>query len=618
MLEDAIAAGDERGHRLQGALSHRILGEIMCQTKELPKAYKHLQSAQLLSTETGLLLEQAACQQAWGLFHLLSGDRTSARAAWEKALSIAGQGVPELSWQIHSRLAQLEVEENNPALALEHFRKAVEGLTRLRRNIWQPTLIVSYLGDPGCTLARAIALACEMNVTEALFSFIEASKAQTILAQWTMPDYPAYSAVNSETIRHLVAEIRWLQQKIRESGRSGRHTVHLALSMELHERLLERARTYERLIAQLERANSPEHPISNSHTGQSSQFTVNDFYRFSNEIRGDQWVALSYYLTDAHLYGVVITPRGYHHWSNEKTALVNYALQVCTQARPDRGWPSAQLAALGNWLLPDFVREQWTTETVLLISPSRHLNRLPWAALLVGQERQPLASVAIPIILPSLQSLGRLARRPSTFKRGELCGLVVAVSEFQARHPQLPAVLAEADSFTGETAESIPKVDFLREHEATFPALVELTAGNGLAHYDFLHIATHVFSDCLTGRLSGLALSDRDVLLDELWRLAPLPPLVTLSGCSGLASHLYDGDEPVGLVTTCLAAGAQHVIGSLWPVADDYLPGFIKEFYQHLSSGMSPGAALALTQRKFYASGEAIEQWGSFQCIGLP
>jgi CHAT domain-containing protein len=158
----------------------------------------------------------------------------------------------------------------------------------------------------------------------------------------------------------------------------------------------------------------------------------------------------------------------------------------------------------------------------------------------------------------------------------------------------------------------------LHEHKATMANLRHLLRVDGLDRFDFLHFATHAFSDKVTGRLSGLALADRDIWLDELWELAPLPPLVTLSACSGLVNRIYEGDEPVGLAMTCLAAGAQNVVGSLWPVADVYAPGLMQTFYQRLASGRRPANALTLAQRDAAESALGVIHWGGFQCVGCP
>ncbi|HUM72553.1 MAG TPA: CHAT domain-containing protein, partial [Chloroflexota bacterium] len=141
---------------------------------------------------------------------------------------------------------------------------------------------------------------------------------------------------------------------------------------------------------------------------------------------------------------------------------------------------------------------------------------------------------------------------------------------------------------------------------------------NGLSRFGFLHMATHAFSDQFSGRLSGLALYDRDLWLDEWQQMGPLPSLVVLSACSSLRNLVYEGDELVGLTIGCLAAGAQRVVGSLWPVLDQESPDFMVAFYQHLLSGKEVAEALALAQRTAVNTRVDLMHWSGFQCVGQP
>jgi CHAT domain-containing protein len=158
----------------------------------------------------------------------------------------------------------------------------------------------------------------------------------------------------------------------------------------------------------------------------------------------------------------------------------------------------------------------------------------------------------------------------------------------------------------------------LRQSEATAERLLTLAAASsGLAAFAFLHFAGHAAHDRLTGRLSGLALYDRELWLDELARLAPLPPLVCLSACSGGQSLFFPGDEPLGLTPACLAAGAQAVVASRWPIADEHAAALMPLFYRRYLAGATPAEALALAQREAIAAGLPYAGWAAFACFGL-
>jgi CHAT domain-containing protein len=257
------------------------------------------------------------------------------------------------------------------------------------------------------------------------------------------------------------------------------------------------------------------------------------------------------------------------------------------------------------------VLEKLTPNSVLLIAPHRQLNHFPWSALSAGGE--PLVGRSIPVVVPSLQSLAALMARPKSKTRFDK-GLLLAVSAFNGRHEPLPFTVEETKSLL----RLYPKSDTLLGEETTWSALLGLAEASGLSSYAFLHVASHAFADGVSGRLSGLAMFDRDVWVDELWDCAPFPALVTLSACSGSKSRLYDGDEQVGLAATFLAAGARHVVASLWPVKDEEAAGLMKTFYSYLLLGNSVSLALALAQRAAAQNGKAVSHWAGFRCTGLP
>jgi CHAT domain-containing protein len=279
---------------------------------------------------------------------------------------------------------------------------------------------------------------------------------------------------------------------------------------------------------------------------------------------------------------------------------------------PDGQIQTGDLAILGRWLLPDSVLAALSPEKILFIAPHRELHFLPWSALIAGG--RPLVTQAIPAVIPSLHSLAALGQRMKPGRPSLENGLLLAAADFQDRHSPLPQTILEVEALK----EIFPGSRLLCNEEMTWSSLGQLATEGGLSDYSYLHIATHAFSDTISGRLSGLAFYDRDVWLDELWDYAPLPGLVALSACSGSKGRLYEGDEQVGLATTCLAAGAQHVVASLWQILDQYAADFMLAFYQNLAAGQGVAEALAVVQRQAWESGETIGQWGSFRCTGMP
>jgi len=111
---------------------------------------------------------------------------------------------------------------------------------------------------------------------------------------------------------------------------------------------------------------------------------------------------------------------------------------------------------------------------------------------------------------------------------------------------------------------------------------------------------------------------DGDIWLDQLRDLAPLPRLVTFSACNSIYSFVYEGDEHIGLATTCLVSGASSVVGSIWPIIDRSSAEFMICYYDYYLSGLHPAQAVSQTQRLMISRGEQVTDWAGFICFGLP
>ena len=454
---------------------------------------------------------------------------------------------------------------------------------------------------------RAISLAANMKATREMLYFMEESKAQTIAKQLVSAASTGLS-LPSQAV-DLIAEIRWLQQKIHESKTAGPGSF--VSGRELHQQFLQKVRRYGLLVSQVERAQKPEHQIGET----SDEFDLTHFREQAVHFLGKKWLVVNFYQNKAEITAVAITPTDCSSWSIPFTPLLNSALDRCSKVGINRSLSARNLEHLGSALLPEAVSDTLTPDTHLLIIPHKKLHRLPWAALPIASAKY-LVTNCIPSVIPSLQSLLALWQRPQADKRNLYTkGLLIAVADFQGRHPPLVEVNREAEMLT-ELFGS--RVRALISEDATVDAWQHLQHESNLVHYRFLHIASHAFSDQFTGRLSGLALYDRDLWLDELQQFAPLPPLVTLSACSGLRNLIHEGDEQTGLSIACLSAGAQRVVGSLWPILDESSPKFMGDFYQGLLDGYDVAEALARAQRTAVQTGVNMMHWASFQCIGQP
>lgn len=90
--------------------------------------------------------------------------------------------------------------------------------------------------------------------------------------------------------------------------------------------------------------------------------------------------------------------------------------------------------------------------------------------------------------------------------------------------------------------------------------------------------------------------------------------LVVLSVCDGGLYRTGPSDEPYGLIPAFLEAGAHNVMGTLWPLDDQFGRDFMIEFYKHLGGG--PAAAYQKAALRFIGEDEFIRRWAGFVLVG--
>ncbi|MBY8840424.1 CHAT domain-containing protein [Streptomyces sp. SP2-10] len=201
---------------------------------------------------------------------------------------------------------------------------------------------------------------------------------------------------------------------------------------------------------------------------------------------------------------------------------------------------------------------------------------------------------AISSYTPTLQALAVNRRRTHADAPGPAAqhtgALVVAVPESPGA-PPLPHVRREADAVS------------LMMPQATLLVGLEARRDRVLAEldrYPVLHFACHGVTDWRDSSANRLMLSDGPLSVrDLISRRLDSTQLVVLSACSTATVGVRPSDEAVHLASSFLAAGAAHVVGTLWAVEDEAAARAATILYEHLTTGGSrpphPGqAALAL------------------------
>jgi CHAT domain-containing protein/tetratricopeptide (TPR) repeat protein len=266
----------------------------------------------------------------------------------------------------------------------------------------------------------------------------------------------------------------------------------------------------------------------------------------------------------------------------------------------------------------------------LVFIPDGALHYVPFAALLdaTRSERPYLVQSYALAVAPALRFVpkGAPASRVSAYAASGSQILLVADPVYAADDPRLgnradaivkthalstrevlrgmdgTANLERLEASAREAAQigdifGAARVDLLQGADATRDGFL----ARDLAHYRFIHIASHGLIDSEIPELSALILATHDrsgTVRDPYVRAADLltrtfrAEAVVLSACDTALGKEYGSEGIVGLRYAALARGAQTVVASLWPVADGITARLMSGMYRELVTG-GPSASPA-------------------------
>ena len=154
------------------------------------------------------------------------------------------------------------------------------------------------------------------------------------------------------------------------------------------------------------------------------------------------------------------------------------------------------------------------------------------------------------------------------------------------------------------------------EEEATIARLTQEAPGSPI-----IHVATHGQNRVDAPNFSSVLLADGKLNAIDVFNLNLRDcELVTLSGCETGLSMSMGGDEQLGLGRAFLAAGAEALVMSLWPVEDQTTSELMEIFYSALLGKASRVEALRTAQCDFLARADPEHAhpyyWAAFRLVG--
>ncbi|MCU1258100.1 MAG: hypothetical protein JWO80_985, partial [Bryobacterales bacterium] len=272
----------------------------------------------------------------------------------------------------------------------------------------------------------------------------------------------------------------------------------------------------------------------------------------------------------------------------------------------------------------------------LIIIPDGGLHRIPFAALVDGEDRYLIETHTVNYA-PSGTVLALFRRSHADNGKGFIAVGNVTYSQEAQRNPKWPGFRG-LESLTRRAFMPLPATqDEVRSVAAAMRDLNGvILSGQNATESNFkretaknatvIHLAVHAFADKVYPDRAGLVFAADDQGEDGLLqvreiRRLPLSgtSLVTLSACDTSAGRI-EGEEGVSsIVSAFLYAGARTAVASFWMIEDSSTSELMKVFYNQLAKAQSKSSALRTAQLELLRRGAATKSpffWAAFGMMG--
>ncbi len=329
---------------------------------------------------------------------------------------------------------------------------------------------------------------------------------------------------------------------------------------------------------------------------------------------------IQFYETPRHLFAFVFDPSATEAAravmlltvSSDPPAIASEVTRMGRLLRQNApGWQSAASGLYLKLMAP--LAPYLGNRKRLFVVPSGSLNTLSFQALMDPRVAAPPPVVLLPhaeLLGPRLKALPLGSGKPSA--------LVVGIDRFAAM-PQLERAESEAGFVAGILGAGSTLLLGSRSEAGKARIL------GALSDRALIHIASHARFDrrAMQSSMTVQGEGDADAAItgfDLLRRGVRLDgALVVLSACDTGELAVDEGEDPLGLGSVLLIAGAQAVVVSQWRVADRATEWIMRRFYQGLKAGQTAEAALAEATRALRKELPEFNHphfWAAFVVIG--
>jgi len=624
LFQDALATAVAAGHRPVEAKNHRELGDLLSRSREgKDQARWHyeqcLEVAREPATITSCLVALAG--------HLLRWDPGAVNSVLDEAGDWAEKAgdlrsITRVKWQ-RMRASWVTGSREHAIEDSLELLDAIEDLVDRQASEAGRARVFSIWTDPYYWLSGRLLEAPEASRgdLELAFTLAERLRARVLLeALSTSHATPPAADAERARLDRVRQDIVRLQRELLEPGltdeeRNNRVLSKLALA-EFEEAVLSQppaeaglARPDLATLAQVEEALAENEAML--------LFQVALWKDVYGEFVGGSWV-------------LVATRGGTRVYPLADRVRLRSALRMFQGLFPHRDGSEVEFAvSLFGELLKDALADLAPGIERLVIVPDGYLHVLPFAALRPAAEAEPLVARYELSLVPSATLWLRLRGRPPRPAASVLAladALPPGHGGRQAGERQWPlATEVRLGPLPYARKEGRAAVRYLGERSRMLAG--EEATEHGLKNTDLggfriLHFATHTVIDERQSQRSAVVLApgsdEEDGLLQprDIVELDLDGRVVVLSACQSVLGEVLRGEGVMSLARAFFEAGADAVVGSLWPLRDEDAKALFDAFYRHLGKGMSVAAALRAAQRDRLRDGAPGEAWAGLVVLG--
>jgi CHAT domain-containing protein len=624
-LEAIVRSEVAADARRPAALSRLVLGYVREQRGDTLGARRLITMARDSLHTLGDAVGEAAAWVGLGGLDLDRRSPLAAEAEYRRGLAVLGtRTAPSVSWQLRAGLGQALRARGATGEAALELRSAIAELERMATTLPAIERRSMFLTDKWQPYADLALIQRETGSDADAFLVSERMRARQMLDLVSRGVVSRPTTADSEAVareHELRRRIAELTQRLEAQGQGatvGRTTVGPLRGPDVgdaetgvtREALAHAQEEYEHVLIALQ---------DESGAGTGADADVASSQSVARTLRRDQ-ALLEYLVTDSTTLLFVVrsdTLRALDLGVGRLSlaSLIEFARGTMGRVnkRSIAAWRGPLRRLYGQLVAPaedsgmlDGVRE-------LVIVPHGELHYLPFAALIRSGQREQFLLERYDIgYSPSATVWLRLAQRRSSANTNVLA-LAPRASTLPGSRDEVQAIGA----LYGRDA------TVLTDRAASERAFRGAAGQFGIVHfatYGVLNQHNPLFSFV---ELNPDSTNDGRLEVHEVFGIQLRARLVVLSACqtglaSGIVSDVPAGDDWVGLVRAFLAAGAEHVVATLWAVEDRSTASLMERLHRKYKAGMSAVAALSAAQRETLRNADTAGPfyWAGFVAVG--